>query len=102
MQINPSLEHSLEQLCPERLKALLLWFSSGLHYMGTESDRLEALLAEYAESDPLTCYRLLDSLKLQEMVEFTLINEFGPSVAQKQYFPSLVQAVTTRLTTPKN
>lgn len=97
MNLHPLFETALGQIRPDRLKALLLWYASGTGTLETESESLQTLLEEGSQSDPVTCYDMLESLQLSEMVSFTLVNEFGPRFAQRQCFPVLVESITHRL-----
>ncbi len=102
INVHPLIEQAVGQVCPEeqktdKLKSLLTWFSSGISSVEAETQRLQGLLEETAKADPVTTYSRLNSVELDEMVTFTLMNEFGPSFAKKQCFPYLVNQVLERL-----
>lgn len=103
MSLHPFIEQSVNQLRSEsfgsdKLKSLLLWFTSGVNSIDTESKRLQSLVEETTQTDPQTCYNMLNSLELNEMVHFTLMNEFGPKFAQRSCYSTLVDSITHRLT----
>jgi hypothetical protein len=98
LYLHPSIEQAVTPVCPDetktdRLKSLLAWFSSGMQTVEAESKRLQTLLDETTQADPLTQYSMLNSVELDQMVHFTLLNEFGPSFAQRRCFPYLVNQV---------
>lgn len=102
MNVHPLIEQAVGQICPEepttdKLKSLLTWFSSGISSVEAETQRLQAILEENDKADPVTCYNRLNSVELDEMVSFTLMNEFGPGFAQKTCFPYLVNQVLERI-----
>lgn len=103
INVHPLIEQAVGQVCPEetsstdKLKSLLTWFSSGISSVEAETQRLQTMLDDNAKADPVTTYNRLNSVELDEMVSFTLMNEFGPSFAQKRCFPYLVNQVLSRL-----
>ena len=86
MELNPSLESVIPAYEPDRLRALLVWFGAEAETLGSQSARLSAILDETEQMDINTCYELINQLQPDDMVRFSVLNEFGPSFAKKPYF----------------
>lgn len=91
MRLNPHLSQVLEIYDPERLNAILLWLNAELKEMFTASDnqQTKVINLESAASTPL----LLDDL-----VQFSILNEFGPDFSDKPVYPWLQQQVCQKVT----
>lgn len=89
MQLNSQLLNHLEMTAPERLKSLFLWFHGNAQSLHTQSTYFEALLSEVNTMPIETCYQTLDQLELPDLVQFSILNEFGPQFAQKASFSLL-------------
>ncbi|HEY9686172.1 MAG TPA: hypothetical protein V6C52_04270 [Coleofasciculaceae cyanobacterium] len=96
MHLNSRLTQLLEAYEPERLQALLLWFNAEQQQLDNQSQRLAALLEETSALDIEACYQAANRLKLQDAVEITLLNEFGPEFRRKPCFPWLSQTLCNR------
>jgi hypothetical protein len=96
MHLNPKLSQLLEAYEPERLQAILLWFNAEQQQLENPSQRLAALLEETSTLDVEACYQAADRLKLQDAVEITILNEFGPEFRQKPSFPWLSKTLCNR------
>lgn len=97
MELNPRLESIVERYEPDRLKALLMWFGAESQSTQGQAGRLDALLEETENLDINACYRMLQGLEMDDMVQFAMINEFGPAFSQKPYFSWLAHQVEAQV-----
>ncbi len=97
MKLNTPFEHVLEQLPTDQLKKLMLWYASGPESVETHSQTLNAILNEVQTLDAETCYQTLDSLSIEDVVASSLMNEFGPSFADRPCFDLLTQAISQNI-----
>ncbi len=97
MKLDSPFEQVLEQLPDDRLEQLMLWYCSGGETVETRSKRLQQVLDDVQFLDFETCFQVLNRLELNELVVFSLMNEFGPSFANRPCFAVLAHAVTERL-----
>lgn len=89
MLLNPRLSHVLELYDPQRLNALLLWLNSELKDMLTPSElQTEATNIESATSVVLP---------LDDLVQFSILNEFGLNFSDKPAFPWLKREVSQKV-----
>ncbi|WP_373533088.1 hypothetical protein [Vampirovibrio sp.] len=89
MLLNPHLSQVLELYDPQRLHALLLWLNSELKDMLTASEKqTEVTNIESAASI---------ALPLDELVQFSILNEFGLSFCDKAGFPWLKREVSQKI-----
>lgn len=97
MTLNPRLARVLETYEPNRLKAILMWFNADSQTLSTQSETLNAMLTEVQHMNMETCYQLASQLELNELVDLSILNEFGPTFADKSSFVWLSQHVSHRL-----
>lgn len=89
MTLHPQLSKVLELYDPQRLNAILLWLNAEFKDMFTHSEHnITAINQESAAA------RAVD---LDELVQFSILNEFGLSFGQKSAFPWLKQEVCQKL-----
>ena len=100
MTFHPDIETVLKEFPPERLRAMELWLTQESRIdEGEDAPMIEAMNADLQEnvSDVETCYRLLNQLELDELVSFSLMNEFGPNFSQHACFTPLNKGITQRI-----
>lgn len=90
MTLHPQLSQVLELYDPQRLNAILLWLNSEFKDMltGPESD---IIITNHKSA-------VHPELRLDDLVQFSILNEFGLSFGQKPAFPWLKQEVCQKLT----
>ena len=102
MHLNIRFQHVLEQLMSqpnglEQLKSILLWFSGDVDGVELSSDALQPVADGVQSMDSLTCLDYLNSLSMNDLAGLILMNEFGPSVQNKQGYAGLQDAVAVKL-----
>lgn len=90
MPLNPHLSQVLELYDPQRLNALLLWLNSEFKDMLTPLERqTEVTNIESAANI---------AVSLDELVQFSILNEFGLGFSDKLGFPWLKREVSQKIT----
>ena len=97
MQLNTQLLNHLEMTAPERLKGLFLWLNINVHNLQSQSQCLDALISEVNTMPIETCYRTLAQLALPDLIQLSLLNEFGPQFARKASFSLLEKLLSQQL-----
>jgi hypothetical protein len=99
MQLHAAIEQIVDHYPKNRLKALLIWMTGGgAEGVPRQAETLRAILEEDEDGmDVVQCYEMLSHLKLEELVAFSLVNEFGPKFAERPGFGALVLWVKQRL-----
>lgn len=91
MSIHPHLAQVLEVYDPERLYALLIWLNSELKDMFSLTDTPTPI-----ETTPIQSLTP-GSLDLDDLIQFSILNEFGPGFSEKPAFPLLQAQVYQKL-----
>jgi hypothetical protein len=90
MPLNSHLSQVLELYDPQRLNALLLWLNSEFKDMLTPLERqTEVTNIESAAS--------IAAVSLDELVQFSILNEFGLGFSDKPGFPWLKREVSQKM-----
>lgn len=97
MSFNPNLVSLLESYTPERLRAILLWLYLDSQKLSQPDERLNAMLEDVHTLDVTTCYQSLETLALDDLVDVSLLSEFGTSFSTKPGFQWLHRAMSHRL-----
>ncbi len=97
MDLNPRLAKRLEAYEPERLKAILMWFNADRQSFQSQSERLTVILDEMQQLTVDSCYELAGQLDLDDLVQVSILNEFGPRFEEKPAFVWLSRSVSQRL-----
>ena len=97
MALNNAIEPLLNELKIDEVKALLLWYlqdetaeSNGI------SQKVQQLLDDVNRMDAEASYKALTSLKLDDMVRFSVLNEFGEGFSKKKACDFLIKATIER------
>jgi hypothetical protein len=89
MTLHPQLSQVLELYDPQRLNAILLWLNAEFKDMLINpAQDITAINQESAAST---------AVDLDDLVRFSILNEFGLSFGQKPAFPWLKQEVCQKL-----
>lgn len=90
MRLNPHLSEMLEIYDLERLNTILLWLNTELKEMFTNADtqQTEATNVESATNATLV---------LDDLVHFSILNEFGLGFSDKPVYPWLQQQVCQKM-----
>jgi hypothetical protein len=89
MPLNAHLTQVLEIYDPQRLNAILVWLNSELKDMFSPSEiQVEAINRETAINSPLD---------LNDLVQFSILEEFGPDFGHKPTFQWLQERVIQKV-----
>ena len=105
MPLSPYLAQLLEAYEPERLQALLNWLESDRSVLNDESPIQEKeqfpMSATHVEN-PLSAIQAGSAAPLDDLIIFSILDEFGPDFMGKPYFQWLSQCVSQHFTTQAN
>lgn len=90
MRLNPHLAQVLELYDSERLNAILLWLNTELKEMFTTSDNQQTEVTNLESAANAT-------LVLDDLVQFSILNEFGLNFSDKPAYPWLQQQVCQKV-----
>lgn len=102
MKIYPHAEKQLATMPPEQLKAMLLWYLSDENArFDATTETINAVMDDLEAMDAKACYEAMSALGTEamtdEMVRFSLLNEFGEWITTKSWFNWLTEAVKKQL-----
>lgn len=95
MRLNPHLSQVLEIYDPERLYAILNWLNSEFKDMFTSS-------SDTQQTETVNVESASSVLMLDDLVQFSILNEFGPDFSEKPAFPWLQKQVCQKVTEVSN
>ena len=90
MTLHPQLSQVLELYDPQRLNAILLWLNSEFKDMLISSESDITTINQKSAVPP--------ELPLDDLVQFSILNEFGIGFGEKAAFPWLTQEVCQKVT----